>query len=137
MKSETLIDLIYRLKAGCLASELDIMEESGLSPAEFNGIAAIEPNEKISGNAVSKKMNLSPSRASRVVDKMVKNGYLIRETDALDRRKCKISLAGKGVKIKKRIRQIRRKCEKRIREEVPEKEIEAFSQILKRIIDII
>lgn len=138
MKSKpmSVIDLIYRLKAGCVASELEIMEESGLSPAEFNGIAAIEPNEKISGSAVSRKMNLSPSRASRVVDKMVKNGYLLREIDAGDRRKCNISLADKGVRIKKRIKQIRNRCEKRIRDQLSEKEIDSFSDTLKRIIDI-
>jgi len=137
MKSEPLIDLIYRLKASCVASELDIMEESGLSPAEYNGIAAVDTNEKISGSAVSQKMNLSPSRASRVVDKMVKNGYLLREIDAGDRRKCNISLAEKGMKVKTRIQQLKRKCEKRIEDELSEKEIDSFSDTLKKLINII
>lgn len=137
MKSEPLMDLIYRLKAGCVASEVDIIEESGLSPAEYNGIAALDLHEKISGSAVSQKMNLSPSRASRVIDKMVRNGYLLREIDSGDRRKCNISLAEKGMKVKKRIQQLKSKCEKRIQDELSEKEIDSFSDTLKKLIEII
>jgi MarR family transcriptional regulator, organic hydroperoxide resistance regulator len=84
MEKDNLLDLIYRLKAGCIASEWRIMEETGLSPAEYNGIAAIAPRESISGNALSQKMGLSPSRASRVIDKMVKNGYFPGEKRAGD-----------------------------------------------------
>jgi DNA-binding MarR family transcriptional regulator len=133
---ESLVELIYRLKASCVASDLDIMSESGLSPAEYNGIAAMEPQDSISGNAVSRKMNLSASRASRVIDKMVQNGYLEREIDCNDRRKCNITLAEKGVKIKKRIKKVRQTCEKQIRENLSDQEIKNFSGTLKKIIEI-
>ena len=137
MKSEPLIDLIYRLKASCVASELDIMEESGLSPAEYNGIAAVEPNEKISGSAVSQKMNLSPSRASRVVDKMVKNGYLLREGDAEDRRRCTISLAEKGLLVKDKIETIKRDCENKVIAGLTDREMKYFTKSLKKINEIL
>ena len=137
MENENLFDLIYRLKAGCIASELRIMAETGLSPAEYNGIAAINPNECISGSAVSRKMDLSPSRASRVIEKMVKNGYLVRENDASDRRKCTVSLAAKGVDIKKRIHELKDGCDKKIRERLTEKEIKTLSQSMKKIMDVI
>ncbi len=133
---ESLVDLIFRLKASCMVSELDIMTESGLSPAEFNGIAAMEPNQTICGNAVSQRMNLSPSRASRVIDKMVQNGYLSREIDALDRRKCNISLAQKGVAVKKKIQRLKQQCEKQLRANLTDTEIETFSGALNKIIKI-
>lgn len=135
MEKENLLDLIYRLKTGCIANEWKIMEETGLSPAEVNGIAAINPRENISGSDLSQKMALSPSRASRVLDKMVKNGYLLRENDALDRRKCTISLAKKGLDIKKKIDILKTDCEQRIRERLSEQEIAALAAGLKKIID--
>ncbi len=134
---ESLVELIYRLKASCLVSESGIMEESGLSPAEYNGIAAMEPHETVCGSDVSRKMNLSPSRASRVIDKMVRNGYIKRETDTVDRRKCNITLAAKGVKIKKKIDRSRRNCESRLREHLSDKEIKAFSGALTKIIEVL
>jgi DNA-binding MarR family transcriptional regulator len=134
MKTESLVDLIYGLKARCVITESEIMAETGLSPAEYNGIAAIEPGEMVCGNAVSQKMNLSPSRASRVIDKMVHNGYIHRKTDTADRRKCNITLADKGVAVKKRIKKLREGCEDRLRLHLSEKEIKEFSHTLKKIV---
>ncbi|MCU0285775.1 MAG: MarR family winged helix-turn-helix transcriptional regulator [Acidobacteria bacterium] len=135
MSKESLLDLIYNLKAGCIANEWRIMVETGLSPAEYNCIAALNPQEKISGSDLSQKMTLSPSRASRILDKMVKNGYLLRENDALDRRKCTITLADKGIEIKKKINKIKNKCEQKIREHLTEHEITVLTTSLKKIID--
>lgn len=135
MEKESLLDLIYHLKTGCIANEWRIMEETGLSPAEYNGIAALNPRENISGSALSQKLALSPSRASRVLDKMVKNGYLVRENDAIDRRKCTISLAKKGLDIKKKIDKLKSNCENKIRERLSEQEIAAITSGLKKIIE--
>lgn len=137
MSNENLLSLIDRLKAGCIASEMRIREETGLSPAEYNGIAAIKPDEIITGSVLSQKMALSPSRASRVIDKMVKNGYLVRQTDADDRRKCTISLAKRGINIKKKIDRLKTNCDQRIREQLSQKEIETLTHSLKQIIEVI
>lgn len=113
------------------------MEETGLSPAEYHGIAAINPGDKISGNDVSRKMNLSPSRASRVIDKMVKHGYLERENDDLDRRKCFVSLAPRGITLKRKIDSFRHECDKRIREQLSGSELELFTGSILKIVDVI
>jgi len=134
---ESLVDLIFRLKAGCVANEAEIMMEARLSPAEYNGIAAMEPNVMVCGNTLSQKMNLSPSRASRVVEKMVQNGYLMRETDAEDRRKCNITLAEKGVKVKKQIEGLKQACEKNIRKHLSAEEVKVVTDTLKKIIAVL
>lgn len=136
MENESLIDLIYGLKARCVVTELEIMTETGLSPAEYNGLAAMEPGEMVCGSAVSQKMNLSPSRASRVIDKMVQHGYIHRETDTVDRRKCNISLADKGIEVKKKITILRDSCEERLRKNLTDKEIREFSHTLKKIVAV-
>lgn len=136
MENESLIDLLYGLKARCVITELDIMTETGLSPAEYNGLAAMEPGEMVCGSTVSQKMNLSPSRASRVIDKMVQHGYIHRETDTVDRRKCNITLADKGLEVKKKIKKLRTSCEARLRKHLSEQEIQDFSQTLKKIVAV-
>ncbi len=137
MKTKKLIDLIFRLKAGCVANEMKIMSESGLSPAEYNGIAALDPKDRISGNDISMKMNLSPSRASRVVDKMVQKGYLNREIDPADRRRCTIFLSNQGISLKQEIDRLKRKCEARIRDKLSQSEAEALRGTLEKVIDVI
>ena len=134
---KSLVDLIYRLKDSCRENELNIMTEAGLSPAEYNGIAAIEPSEMVCGSTISRKMNLSPSRASRVVEKMVKNGYLTRETDTGDRRKCNITLAEKGVKVKEQINKLRAECENHLKKNLSPQEIETFSNTIQKIVNVL
>lgn len=130
-----LVDLIFRLKTSCLNSELDIMTESGLSPAEYNCIAAMEQDETICGTAVSHKMNLSPSRASRIIDKMVHKGYLKRETASDDRRRCNICLAEKGILIKEKIETLKNKCEAQLQANLSTQDINTFTTILEKIIN--
>ena len=130
---EKLIDLIDQLKSRCIENELTIMEQARLTPAEYNGILALEPKEFVCGSTLSQKMNLSPSRASRVIEKLVKSGYLVRENDARDRRKCTICLAEKGIKVKKKIDKIKKECEKRVLEKLSATELEQFTLSLKKV----
>jgi MarR family transcriptional regulator, organic hydroperoxide resistance regulator len=135
MNDSSLMNLIYQFKSGCVNSELEIMMQFGLSPAEYNGIASLDPGEEVCGTTVSEKMNLSPSRSSRVVEKMVQKGYLIREIDSKDRRKCTISLSPRGMDIKNQIDRHHETCEKRLRDALTEDEIKSFSVTLNKIID--
>jgi len=134
---ENLIDMIEQLKSRCIRNELLIMEEANLSPAEYNGISVLDPEERVCGNTLSRKMNLSPSRASRVIDKLVRSGYLIREGDALDRRRCTISLAEKGILIKKRIEEIKKDCENRVITRLTDQEMKYFTRSLKKINEVL
>ena len=59
------------------------------------------------GIILAGRMNLSPSRASRVIENMVKKKVLIRDIDCTDRRKCTIELTRSGVEIKERINSIK------------------------------
>ncbi len=134
---EQLIDHVFRLKTKCIAKENEIMKEFNLSPAEYNGIAAMTPREKICGNDVAAKMELSPSRASRVIERMVQNGYLVRKVDGKDRRKCTIYLAKKGSEVKKKIENIKNECEKKFHEQLSPEELEQFTGNLKKVMDIL
>lgn len=136
MSTGSLIDLIFRLKASCMADELDIMLESGLSPAEFHGLEALEPGERVAVSIVAKKMSLSPSRTSRVVEKMVQKGFIVRETDPEDRRRCTVYLDKKGMEVKKQIQRQKMKCEEYIQKKLSPEDIRTLSVSLKKLIDI-
>lgn len=136
-KTEKVMDLIFQLKMKCIQNELKIMEEAKLSQAEFNGIISINSGEVFCSADLSKKMNLSPSRASRVVNKLVQRGLLNRDGDPADRRRCQISLSEKGVHIRKKIEKLQASCEKKFREHFAQHEIEHFTDGLKRTIKIL
>ncbi len=129
------IDMIFGLKAVCLAHEDSIREKFHLSPAELRGLVALTPKVIMSCNTLAKKMGLSVSRGSRVVEKMMKNGYLKEVKIDGDRRVVNITLTTKGIKIRDNIDGMLEDCESRIIKKISPKEIEILDNILGRITD--
>ncbi|MCK4241222.1 MAG: MarR family transcriptional regulator [Candidatus Atribacteria bacterium] len=130
---KNLIDLLIQLKRGCMEDEEQIRTICKVSLAEYKGIMVIGEGEKITCNILSKKMGLSPSRGSRIIDNLVKKGYLSRMINPEDRRSFVVSLSSKGVKIKSQIEQERNNCEKRIRKKLSAREVELIKEGLELI----
>ena len=134
--NKSIIDLIIELKKGCMEDEKHIRTICNISFAEYKGIMGIDLEESITCNALSQKMGLSPSRGSRIIDILVKKGYLLRVENPTDRRSCILSLSSQGAKIRKQIKQERNNCEKRIIKIFSEKEVELIKEGLELITKI-
>lgn len=132
-----IIDFIFELKSSCSEKELAIREKLKLSPAEFRGILAMTPKSIISCNVLAKKMGLSISRGSRVVEKLMKNGYLKEEKNPEDRRVLKVALAKKGVKTREKISEMLEECEQTINKKMSKSELEKLVISLTKINDVL
>jgi len=130
---KSLVDLIIELKKGCMEDEEQIRTLCKLSLSEYKGIMVIRAGEKITCNILSKKMGLSPSRGSRIINNLVKKGYLLRLVNPGDRRSFVISLSSLGAKVKNQIEQERINCEKRIRKKLSAREVELIKEGLELI----
>jgi len=134
--NKSIIDLIIELKKGCMEDEEHIRTICNISFAEYKGIMGIDIEESITCNALSQKMGLSPSRGSRIIDNLVRKGYLLRMVNPADRRSFVVSLSFKGAKIRKQIKQERNNCEKKIIKSFSEKEVELIKEGLELITKI-
>jgi DNA-binding MarR family transcriptional regulator len=128
-----LVDLIIELKKDCLIDEKQIRALCNVSLAEYKAIMEIKITERIPCNVLSKKMGLSNSRGSRIIDGLVRKGYLLRVTNSEDRRSFVLSLSSKGVKIKDDIERERNNCEKRIKEKLSTKEFDLIKEGLELV----
>lgn len=135
--NKRLIDVIFELKSGCFEKEESIQIALNLSPAEFRGILALAQNSVISCKELSKKMGLSYSRVSRVVEKLMKHGYLKEVHIEGDRRILYLKLADKGLKIKKKIRGMMEECEQDIQKKITPEEEKSLVNILSRVTGIL
>ena len=133
---KSLLDLINEIKQGCLEDEKHIRTICQVSLAEYKGILQIDVKERITCNALSQKMGLSPSRGSRIIDGLVRKGYFIRSTHPQDRRSFMISLSSFGLKMRKQIEQEKNHCEEKIRERFSEKEMNQIKETLDLIANI-
>lgn len=107
-----IVDNIFLLKRRCMFKIEDLSAEAGLVPRELAGIEALFPGERVSGNELSRRMELSPSRGSRIIERLIRKGYLVRETDPHDRRAVLISLSGMGAEQKLKIDALKDDCER-------------------------
>ena len=130
---KNIVDLIIELKKGCMEDEKQIRTLCNISLAEYQGIMKINITERITCNILSKKMGLSPSRGSRIIDGLVRKGYLSKTTNPEDRRSFVLSLSSKGIKIRKQIEQERNNCEYRLRKNLSAREVGLIKEGLELI----
>ena len=135
--NKRIIDYVFLLKKKCLMEEGEIGREVGLSPSEMHCIEAIGPGESISGNTLSERMGLSPSRGSRVIDHLILKGLIAREVDPSDRRVVDITLTDRGAHVKERVEKAKRACEAKITAQMKSEQIEQIKQGLRVLVDVL
>ncbi|NNG27840.1 MAG: MarR family transcriptional regulator [Ignavibacteriaceae bacterium] len=91
-----LADLTFSLLARCQEKETWLAEEHGLSHSEFKCLRPFNVDEIVNNKKIAANMNLSPSRLTRIIDGLVKKGYMNREIDPNDRRNMKVYLTTRG-----------------------------------------
>lgn len=101
---ELLANMIFNLLPKCKQKEEMLAEKNGLRHSEYKCLEAFEPGIKISNSVVAKRMNVSPSRTSRIIDDLVKKKYLLREEFSEDRRSINLSLSESGEILRNELR---------------------------------
>lgn len=134
---KSVISLIFDLKFSCFAKEEKIINELKLSPAEYRALLSMVPGSEVPCSILSKKMGLSVSRGSRVIDKLLNNGYLKESQCKTDQRVTNVEITSKGVKIQRKIHNILEDCEHMILKSMSTPELEAFTNSLSKISDIL
>ena len=91
-----LADLTFKLLANCQEKEARLAENYGLTQSEFRCLRLFNKNDVLNNKQVAERMNLSPSRLTRIIDGLVAKGYIIRQIEPSDRRNMKVELSKRG-----------------------------------------
>ena len=108
----------------------------------YNGIGVykalkILPGRVFSCMQLSDEMGLSKSRGSRVIDKLIDNGYVKEAVHSDDKRVFNVTLSQKGLNAIKKINSVMNECELAILKNIPESELKVFTQTLHKITEIV
>jgi DNA-binding MarR family transcriptional regulator len=122
------------MKKKCAAMDNQLMDHLQLSQSELLFFGSLDQCTGISSPELARNMGLSPSRISRVIEKLVVDGYLDRNTDKADRRAITLCLTENGKKIREEIARSRQECEARLLNVLPESDIEKFREIISKMI---
>ena len=112
-------EIVLQIKRTCVKTEETIRSEFHISEAELNGLLAVHAGESISGSEFSKRMDLSPSRGSRVLARMVRRDFLKSVQIPENRRRVTISLTARGKRIKRDLEVKMETCGRSILERLP------------------
>ncbi len=132
-KSE-ILSLVYEMKKKCGDLDIQLMEHLNLSQSELLFFASLDQCTGISSPELARNMGLSPSRISRVIEKLVVDGYLDRNVDKSDRRAITLCLTEEGRKIRAEIERSRSECESRLVRALPESDLDKFREIIGKMI---
>ncbi|MGB5846983.1 MAG: MarR family transcriptional regulator [Ignavibacteriaceae bacterium] len=94
--AEHLANLTFNLLARCQEKEAWLAEAHGLFLAEFRCLRLFGSDESLNNTQISKRMKLSPSRLTRIIDTLVQKGYMKREIEQYDRRNMRVFLSRRG-----------------------------------------
>jgi len=132
-----IFELIIAIRKKCFENEEKIRNELNLSLAEYNGLLALNSQTKLFANDFSKSMGLSPSRGSRVIEKLVKNNFIQVEPVPNNRRSLHVSLSRQGISMQKKIRKKMEECEKRITANLTKQQLKQLKANLEMLVGIL
>jgi MarR family transcriptional regulator, organic hydroperoxide resistance regulator len=125
-----IVDTIMMLNEQCCHMNLAGEDENGITARELQVMGSLTGGESVSSSDLAKRNILSPSRMSRIIDRLVHRGLLNRETDEEDRRYSKVSLTHEGEIINSKAMEFKTRCESKIKSRLSEREFAVIQKAL-------
>ncbi|OGY52048.1 MAG: hypothetical protein A3J59_03985 [Candidatus Buchananbacteria bacterium RIFCSPHIGHO2_02_FULL_56_16] len=97
-------------------------------------LAIIEKCHDIGIKEISKKLNISSSAATQLVDGLVENGYVVRKADAADRRALQLELSAKGRTHVAELKNKRLEMVTALFDALSDQELETYLRLHKKIL---
>lgn len=130
-----LIGLVRTMRDCCQKQEGKMCQKLGLTPSQFACLLAMpEQAGEFNVNEVAEVMGLSPSRASRIVDSLVRGGLLSRCTLDSDRRTQVVALTPDGREKWHEAHRLLAECEKKLLAHLTPERKQEFAENLKTLI---
>lgn len=85
-------------------NRLEVWEELGLTMSQLRVLHMLQAGPGTPAGAVATHLKVRPSTATGIVDRLVRDGLVIRERDDIDRRRVRIWLTERGLKVINEIR---------------------------------
>ncbi len=113
----------------------EIESHFGMSSARILTLLAFTEKEIMRMSELSEAMSLTTSTSTRMIESLVKEGFVERGYDKFDRRLVTVELTGNGRKIAKDIKAFRERYFDSIKGEIKESGEEEMISSLKTLID--
>jgi DNA-binding MarR family transcriptional regulator len=130
-----LTGLVRTIRDCCQRQEGELCQKLGLNPSQFACLLAMpEQAGEFNVHEVAEVMGLSPSRASRIVDSLVRGGLLSRRTLNSDRRTQLVALTSAGQAKWQEAHKLLAECERKLLAHLSPQRRRELAETLKDLI---
>ena len=130
-----LTGLVRTIRDCCLQKEGMLCKKLRLTRSQFACLLALpEPAAQLNVHQVATAMGLSPSRACRVVDSLVRRSLLIRHALESDRRIQLVALTAAGRKKWQQAQKLLAECEEKLQEQLPAERTQELAETLQTVV---
>ncbi|MDP2884623.1 MAG: MarR family transcriptional regulator [Ignavibacteria bacterium] len=102
--AEHMADLTYELLENCQIKIERTAHKLNLTVAEFKLLRSIQDGEKLSAGNLAKRLGLSSSRITRIIDGLVKKEMVRKDAGGKDRRVVDVQLTPIGMETRKQLK---------------------------------
>jgi DNA-binding MarR family transcriptional regulator len=97
--AKLLANLTFHLVTSIQDRHTRLAEKLGLTEAELRCLLSVGTDKGLNNTNVGKRMHLTPSRVTRIIEGLEDKGYLTKRYNRNDRRSLNLSLSRKGVMV--------------------------------------
>ncbi|QEN08625.1 MarR family transcriptional regulator [Oceanispirochaeta crateris] len=112
----------------------DILKNYGATRVQWIALYYIEKSDGIRRSALAEMMHSQETSIARLINRLVKNGFVERKTDPDDRRAVKIFCTDLGHQMYEKLLPVCDSFYKKIIKDIPKEELETFRSVLDRLV---
>ncbi|KYK36618.1 MAG: MarR family transcriptional regulator [Theionarchaea archaeon] len=127
-----LISCLYRYTQTYIGKEL---EHHGIGSGQFSFLAALCHSEGMSQEELANLFHVDKATSARAIKKLVKEGYVIRKRDPVDKRKYRILLTEKGSTMHPVLKKISTEWTETLLSGFTQNEKECIMPLLEKMVD--
>lgn len=135
--TEQMGELVQRLVRVMNIFEKDSIKAFGFTSSQCYSLLHLNRNGNLSMNQLSEKMNLSMSTMTRIINNLVRDGFILRERDETDKRVVNLRLTDKGVKGATILRKAIQEYYKNIVGNLPNGQVEEIMSSMSVMLNIL
>lgn len=134
-RAEHMADLTFALLEHCQHRQEILAAQLGLTVAEFKTIRSFRDDRTLRAGELARRLRLSSSRLTRILDGLTDKGLVRRELGQTDRRVMEISLTEKGSRLRVELAKGHIQTHQEIIELLPEGAVEAVLFAMEKLRD--
>ncbi|MEW6524887.1 MAG: MarR family transcriptional regulator [Bacillota bacterium] len=111
----------------------DILTNFDITPPQFNALVHLQESGDITMGELCQKMYLACSTATDLIDRMERNGLIVRQRDTADRRVIRLRITDEGAGVIQQVMQARRRYLRAILEKMADEDKQKLISALGQI----